>query len=355
MIHASASPPFPESSLSPIMATWNVVGEIANVGGVTSIVQLSLQVILAVNSYASSVAGAETARMSLHNELTSINKILNQIFFLAQHSSPDTSTPENDSSPLDSALKECEKALQDLRDWIPENKRRSLFGAKLAWPFKEADIMKAVVRLERCKSTLSLTISGALLSDMKELKALTKEIHVYAKTEAANIKQASEVEYLLHPLLKRNHYLYFDTSHSAFAPSSTVDMAMVPEERLQMPATTPTITSMRIIHDAIPEWPIDLDFDSDAPITVGDVLRMIHSSLHLQISHSNWALLTQSEETEIARAYTARYRSIPSSAELEASEGVKRVDYLMGKHIFKGLVKAPDADGVCHWKMITSR
>lgn len=141
------------------MATWSVVGEIASVGGVTSILQLSLQVILAVNSYASSVAGAEAARMSLRNELLS----LNHTYFLPQQSNAALSTRATDLSPLDSALKECEKVLQDLREWIPENKRQTWCGSRLAWPFQQADIMKAVDTLERCKSTLSLTISSGLL------------------------------------------------------------------------------------------------------------------------------------------------------------------------------------------------
>ncbi|KAG1780703.1 hypothetical protein EV702DRAFT_1194176 [Suillus placidus] len=134
------------------MATWNVVGEIASVGGVTSIVQLSLQVILAVNSYASSVAGAEAARMSLRNELLSLNKTLNHIYFLLQQSNAALSTRANDLSPLHSALKECEKVLQDLRERIPENKRQT-------W------------------------------SQATELAATTKEIQVNVKDEAENIKQ----------------------------------------------------------------------------------------------------------------------------------------------------------------------
>ncbi|KAG2146832.1 ankyrin repeat-containing domain protein [Suillus clintonianus] len=171
------------------MATWNVVGEIANVGGVTSIVQLSLQVIFAVNSYASSVAGAEAARMSLRNELTSLNASLNHIFLLLRQSDAALSTRRNDLSPLDSALKECQKVLQDLCERIPENKRRSWLGSRLAWPFQQADIMKAVDKLERCKSALSLTISGGLLSHVAEITATAKEIKLDVKDEAQNIKQ----------------------------------------------------------------------------------------------------------------------------------------------------------------------
>ncbi|KAG2070268.1 ankyrin [Suillus decipiens] len=171
------------------MATWNVVGEIANVGGVTSIVQLSLQVILAVNSYASSVAGAEAARMSLRNGLLSLNQTLNHIYFLLQQSNAALTTPANDLSPLDSALKECQRVLQDIHERIPENKRQTWFGSRLAWPFQQADIMKAVDTLERCKSTLSLTISSGILSHVAELTATTKEIQLDIKDETENIKQ----------------------------------------------------------------------------------------------------------------------------------------------------------------------
>ncbi|KAG0706479.1 ankyrin repeat-containing domain protein [Suillus ampliporus] len=156
------------------MAAWNVVGEIANVGGIASIIQLSLQLIVAVKSYASSVAGAEDARTNLHDELISINTTLNRIFVRAQESNVGTST-KIDSSSLDSALKECQKALQDLRDWIPDSSKRQewpfgIFGSRVTWPFQEADVMNAVRRLERCKSTLLLTISDLLLSATREIQ-----------------------------------------------------------------------------------------------------------------------------------------------------------------------------------------
>ncbi|KAG2049526.1 ankyrin, partial [Suillus hirtellus] len=171
------------------MAAWNVVGDIANIGGVASIVQLSLQVIFAVNSYASSVAGAEAARMSLRNELLSLNKTLNHIYFLLQQSNTALSTQANDLSTLESALKECEKVLQGLRERIPENKRQTWIGSRLAWPFQQADIMKAVDILERCKSTLSLTIASGILSHVAEITATTKEIQLDIKDETENIKQ----------------------------------------------------------------------------------------------------------------------------------------------------------------------
>ncbi|KAG1723030.1 ankyrin repeat-containing domain protein [Suillus paluster] len=172
------------------MATWNIVGEIANVGGITSIVQLSLQVIIAVKSYTSSVAGAEAARMSLHNELLSINKTLNEIFVLVQQSNSGTSMTKIDSFPLDSALKECEETLRALRDRIPERKFQKWFDlrqtSRSTWPFQQADIMNAVGKLERCKSTLLVTISGGLLSTTREIQHDMKDEGVKIRKEVTH-------------------------------------------------------------------------------------------------------------------------------------------------------------------------
>ncbi|KAG1748460.1 uncharacterized protein EDB91DRAFT_1235742 [Suillus paluster] len=151
----------------------------------------------------------------------------------------------------------------------------------------------------------------------------------------------SSQNFQIHPLLNGEAYVsefYFDIANPAFAPLRRVgpnQTAMISVEELREPATFPTITSMRITHDAIPQWPIRL------------------ASSFMAISHSDWAQLSQSEENAIARAYTRRYRSIPSSAQLEASQGVKRVDYLTDRHVFRGLVRAADEDGFYHWKLLT--
>ena len=92
--------------------------------------------------------------------------------------------------------------------------------------------------------------------------------------------------------------------------------AAISDAELRLPATNPPIMQMRISHNAIPQWPIDLDFQSDlhttipTPIRVGDVLYQIHSSLHTQITHQDWARLSLREETVIARAYTRRCKSV---------------------------------------------
>jgi hypothetical protein len=125
---------------------------------------------------------------------------------------------------------------------------------------------------------------------------------------------------------------------------------------------------MRITCDFIRQWPIELEYTpydmhgqyfslpsvngTVPPITVGDVLYAIHRTLHQQITHLDWGRLTLSEEIAIARAYTRRCRSIPSVAELEASQGVKKVDFLLERYMFRGLVRGYGEDDYDEWKLI---
>ncbi|KAH7920761.1 hypothetical protein BV22DRAFT_778543 [Leucogyrophana mollusca] len=171
-------------------------------------------------------------------------------------------------------------------------------------------------------------------------------------------------QFQIHPLLNGEAFrsdFYFDLASPTFAPLRWIgpgQSVAISVDELREPATYPSITSLRITHDAIPNWPIDLEENGDAyaapvPITLGDILYSIHASLHRQITHQDWAQLSLSEETAIARAYTRRCRSVPSAAQLEASQGVKRVDYLLDKHFFRGLVRAPDEDGFYHWTLLT--
>jgi len=156
---------------------------------------------------------------------------------------------------------------------------------------------------------------------------------------------------------------YFDLASVSFSPLRVGPglPAVISAHKLHEPATYPSITRMRISHHAVPQWPIDLEFHyggytapvTPRPITLGDVLRMIHSSLHRQITHGDWAGISLSRQTAIARAYTRRCRNVPPS-ELVATRGVKRVDYLLEGHVFKGLIRTHDEGGFHHWKLITA-
>lgn len=174
-----------------------------------------------------------------------------------------------------------------------------------------------------------------------------------------------------HPLLNgeggNRPLLFFDLSVHAFNPlrisahGHTTGTALTYEE-LSQQATHPGITRMEITCDGISQWPIILEPQRDrpssgflnvpssatadfGPITVGDVLVAIHRVLQTQISHRDWVQLTPSQETNIARAYTRRCRTFPSVEEFEARQGVRRVDYLLDKVVFRGLTRVRGEDG----------
>ena len=167
----------------------------------------------------------------------------------------------------------------------------------------------------------------------------------------------------IHPLLNGEAFrtdFYFDLALPSFSPLRWVgpgQSTVLSADELHELATYPSIMRMRISHEAIRQWPIDLEFHYDQhtvpttppPIMLGDVLYTIHTSLHKRITHQDWARLGLSEEIAIARAYTRRCRSSPE----EARKGVKRIDYLLDKHLFKGLIGTHDEDGLYHWRLIT--
>lgn len=181
-------------------------------------------------------------------------------------------------------------------------------------------------------------------------------------------------QFLIHPLLNGEAFrpdFGLDLSCPTFRPLRYMgpgQTAVLGLAEMRETATYPAVTRMRITSDAIPQWPIELEYTpydvhgehlslpsmdgTIPPITLGDVLFAIHRSLHTQISHLDWGRLTMSEEIAIARAYTRRCRSIPSVAQLEASQGVKRVDFLLDRFMFRGLVRAPGSEGFDEYKLI---
>ena len=177
----------------------------------------------------------------------------------------------------------------------------------------------------------------------------------------------------LHLLLNGEHasgpLLLFDLSLNTFSPlriahhGDTTGQPLSLVE-LEEPATLPGITRMTIKCDMVTQWPVVLEPERESspylsvqpespqPITLGDVLVAIHRSLQTQIRHVDWARLTQSEEIDISRAYTRRCRTFSSARAFEASQGVRRVDYLKERYMFKGLVRT-SGDGFENMKLIT--
>ncbi|KAJ7832993.1 Alpha/Beta hydrolase protein [Mycena leptocephala] len=160
----------------------------------------------------------------------------------------------------------------------------------------------------------------------------------------------------------------FDLSMSGFGPHRIVapDQAMpLSAKDYQARAFNPPVTKLRITCDMIPHWPIDISFANERswmqtpPITLGDILVAIHQKMHQSITHADWERLSMSEEVLVSRAFTRRCRmesmrrgrTYHSDDELpERQLGVKVVDFLLGRNMFRGLVRSEDG----HVKMVVS-
>lgn len=185
-----------------------------------------------------------------------------------------------------------------------------------------------------------------------------------------------------HPLLNgesaQEILLFFDLSLHAFNPirisrPRETSGSSIGQDELRQQATHPGVNRMRITCDMLPDWPVVLEPQRDdpyrsdylgvpsssssytQPITVGDILVAVHRMLQRQISHRDWVKLSQDEATAIARAYTRRCRTFPSAEQFEASQGVRRVDYLKDKFVFKGLSRTRGDDGFEHVKLLVGR
>ncbi|KAJ7099544.1 hypothetical protein B0H15DRAFT_820654 [Mycena belliarum] len=153
----------------------------------------------------------------------------------------------------------------------------------------------------------------------------------------------------------------FDMSITAFDPRRFVGPGQQPVPLsiadYQAPAFFPPITKLRIICDMIPNRPIDLVFGAGGyggappPITLGDVLVAIHRKMHQRITHQDWERLSMSEEARVSRAFIQRCRiesmrhegGFRSDSDLpERQQGVKVVDFLLGRYMFKGLTRSED-------------
>ncbi|KAG6852576.1 hypothetical protein C0991_010868 [Blastosporella zonata] len=124
---------------------------------------------------------------------------------------------------------------------------------------------------------------------------------------------------------------------------------LLPEDEAFQPVTQPPLTRLRIVFDAFPEWPCDIEKDQythPGPITLIDVLFNVHRHLHQRISSTEYALLTTRGKTSVSRAFTKRCSAIPDVSDEERADGLKRVDYLLGRTRMVGLLRVGRISGM---------
>ncbi|KAK0496546.1 hypothetical protein EDD18DRAFT_1105654 [Armillaria luteobubalina] len=175
-------------------------------------------------------------------------------------------------------------------------------------------------------------------------RADTYRDHFY-DTQSYNIYQQNRQPLQINPWLNGNvqaGYLWFDLSMAACKPLIRVDnMNMVPlnMNELSGAATRPHIQRMTIVCDAMPYWPIFIG-DGSRGLSLGEVLQGIYRSMMWRVSRFEWERFPEGDRTAVAKAFTRRCRALGNSQleNAERQDGVKRVDFLLGKTMFKGLV-----------------
>ncbi|KAF8328613.1 uncharacterized protein EI90DRAFT_3126070 [Cantharellus anzutake] len=114
------------------------------------------------------------------------------------------------------------------------------------------------------------------------------------------------------------------------------------DEYLRADATYPPCASMKIISKKFP-WEIDVEYPkSSAAVTIGDVLQAVHEALHVSATQLEWQDLTEDFRRRVgeqARQNCDATLKLNLRKARFTDEGVKRVDWLVDRHIMKGLKK----------------
>ena len=111
----------------------------------------------------------------------------------------------------------------------------------------------------------------------------------------------------------------------------------------------PPARLMRIYHARMP-WYVDVQASSNpVGVTFADLFNAIYNVMQIQIVDADFNNdeLDEEEQKRITHAYRKRV----GSDHAEALKGIRRVDFLMGRAIFEGLVKGKEG----LWEMKTTK
>ena len=100
----------------------------------------------------------------------------------------------------------------------------------------------------------------------------------------------------------------------------------------------PPLPFMRFYHTHLP-WYIDVEAQNPAGVTLYDLFYTIYQCMMTQIQSADYWNVEMNADTraQVAEAWAERCRT-----EEERSQGIRRVDYLMGRVIMEGIQKGKD-------------
>jgi len=106
---------------------------------------------------------------------------------------------------------------------------------------------------------------------------------------------------------------------------------------------------MRIYHARMP-WYVDVQaLSNPVGVTFADLFSAIYNASQIQIVDADFN--NDELEDEERKRITSAYRKRVGSDHEEAMKGIRRVDFLMGRVIFEGLVKGKEG----LWEMKTTK
>ncbi|KAI0754171.1 hypothetical protein C8Q80DRAFT_1095733 [Daedaleopsis nitida] len=100
----------------------------------------------------------------------------------------------------------------------------------------------------------------------------------------------------------------------------------------------PPLQVMRFYHTHLP-WYIDVEAQNPAGVTLYELFRAFHLCMMTQIDNADYYNVEMNGEARAAIAEAWASRCI---SEAERAQGIRRVDYLMGRFIMEGIQKGKD-------------
>lgn len=114
------------------------------------------------------------------------------------------------------------------------------------------------------------------------------------------------------------------------------------------PATYPGVTALSVTALADDmmttfSWPVTAMAHHPAlPVTVENVLDALYQNFQEFMTKEELDSLTEQRRQQVLRAYEDRARNLP---DIDHTDGVRRVDFLGDRCIFRGLEPPPDGEG----------
>ncbi|KAJ7507439.1 hypothetical protein B0H11DRAFT_1705347 [Mycena galericulata] len=130
---------------------------------------------------------------------------------------------------------------------------------------------------------------------------------------------------------------------------------------LAEPATSPPLPCVTILSDLFP-WRISIYPSSSKPgayVTVADVLHGLYRGLRHRVRKEELETISVPKPfiASVRQAFHNRCSRLartvdPAAADSEARKGIRRIDFLLGNHMFTGLL--PTSENPDVWKLAVS-